>query len=113
MGWATGSALMSEIITSLKDKIPDDLVRQEIYETLIPAFEGYDCDTLDECKGLDPSFEKLLRSLDTSKKKNIQMMNGGLMKKMTLTTCGKMSNLNSSRSNFGTIFLCGYITTLS
>lgn len=61
MGWSTGSILMSDIIDSLKDKVPDDKVRQDIYEALIPAFQNFDCDTLDECADDDVVFKNALK----------------------------------------------------
>lgn len=49
MGWSTGSVLMEDIVTSFNEKFPDDPeLRKQIYLTLIPEFENYDCDTLCE-----------------------------------------------------------------
>lgn len=63
MSWSTGSSLMSEIINELKEVIPDDKIRQEVYEKLIGCFENYDCDTLYECQGEDDSFDKAYTEL--------------------------------------------------
>lgn len=57
MGWSTGSLLMSEIIDGLKVTVPDEKVRAEIYQTLIPAFENYDCDNLNDCLEEDSAFD--------------------------------------------------------
>lgn len=58
MGWSTGSSLFSDVISILKDKIEDDVQREDLYYDLIEAFENYDCDTLDECKGEDKAFDR-------------------------------------------------------
>lgn len=57
MGWASGSRIMSNIITDLQDRIADDVVREEVYSVLIEAFKENDCDTLNECYGEDPAFD--------------------------------------------------------
>jgi hypothetical protein len=58
MGWGSGSGLMSSIIDAIQEEEIDDTVRQTIYQILIESFEDYDCDTLDECVGTDPAFDK-------------------------------------------------------
>jgi hypothetical protein len=63
MGWSTGSRIFSEIIEVLQKQVPDDGVREEIYDELIQLFwNDYDCDTLDECKGEDKSFDKAFKN---------------------------------------------------
>jgi hypothetical protein len=58
MGWSGGSALFSEVITVIKKRVSNSVTRQVIYSELIPAFESFDADTLEECKGEDPAFNK-------------------------------------------------------
>lgn len=60
MGWGTGSELMSDIIMDLKNRVPDDKLRQEIYEVLILHFENFDCDTLSDCIEDDEIFKSAL-----------------------------------------------------
>lgn len=64
MGWAAGSSLMSNIIDELKDRIHDDLIREEVYSVLIEAFQDRDCDVLDECYGEDPAFDAALDDIN-------------------------------------------------
>lgn len=64
MGWNTGSQIMSDIIIALQDRVTDDNMRMEIYQDLIPIFENYDCDTLDECFQYDETFEAAYKSLN-------------------------------------------------
>lgn len=66
MGWGSGSGLMSEIITSLKPSGLNDGAKIQVYEKLIEAFEGHDCDTLMECLGQDQSFDRAYRNLNPS-----------------------------------------------
>jgi len=63
MSWSRGSEIMTEIITCLMDKVPDDTERQDIYEELIEIFENYDCDTLNECFDDDSIFKVAYKSL--------------------------------------------------
>jgi hypothetical protein len=52
---------MKEVITSLENHIPDLFeIRRRIYVDLIKAFEGDDCDTLEECWGDDEAFNRAL-----------------------------------------------------
>jgi hypothetical protein len=60
MGWSGGSVLMSKVIRAVQAEVPDDDARRRIYKPLIRAFEDDDCDTLYECKGKDPAFDKAL-----------------------------------------------------
>lgn len=57
MGWSSGSAIMSEIISALKEVGISKEDKVEIYERLIQVFEDFDCDTLDECLTEDPAFK--------------------------------------------------------
>jgi len=63
MGWASGSILMHDIVTSFNEKFPDDPeLRKQIYLTLIPEFENYDCDTLDEVR--DDTFQEAFKEIN-------------------------------------------------
>ena len=57
MGWATGSSLMEDVIYGIKIEIDDFDTRVKVYKVLITSFEEYDCDTLQECIGLDDAFD--------------------------------------------------------
>lgn len=59
MGWSGGSEIAEPIIRAIKKCVKDETSRHYIYDRLIDAFEnGADCDTLCECKGIDPVFDK-------------------------------------------------------
>lgn len=60
MGWSSGSELMDAIIVSTKKNVKDENVRRRLYEDFIAAFEYADCDTLYECEGADPAFDKAI-----------------------------------------------------
>lgn len=60
MSWKSGSTMMDDIIIALKEKIDDDLVREEVYSALIDIFQLHGCDTLDECYGVDTAFDSAL-----------------------------------------------------
>lgn len=66
MGWARGSGLLSEIISVLQANVSDFQDREDIYRELIGIFEGYDCDTIDECLGDDEAFDKAWEQLYTN-----------------------------------------------
>lgn len=61
MGWASGSRLADRLIEAAKIAISDEDERSEFYAHMINAFEDADCDTLDECMGADPIFDRLLK----------------------------------------------------
>lgn len=57
MGWASGSRLMSGVITTIDKHVADARKREEIYKELIEAFEDCDADTLDECRGESRAYD--------------------------------------------------------
>ncbi len=61
MGWASGSMLMSDIIDALHTEAIDKEIRKNVYATLIEAFSNFDCDTLDECVGVDKAFDEVFK----------------------------------------------------
>lgn len=62
MGWASGSFLFDEVITTLQEHLRNsDRQRWAIYVKLIRAFEAEDCDTLEECQGRDDQFDAALK----------------------------------------------------
>ena len=61
MGWASGSGIFTEVITSAKKFIKDKKARKKFYKNVMAAFEDHDWDTQQECEGLDPVFDELLR----------------------------------------------------
>lgn len=62
MGWASGSTLCGHIIETVQFHVPDAETRGNMYVEIISAFEAADCDTLDECMGVDPVFDEQLRA---------------------------------------------------
>jgi hypothetical protein len=63
MGWASGSGLFSNLIETLKDNVKEHETRKIIYEEFIALFEDADCDTLDECVGIDTAFDEVWEEL--------------------------------------------------
>lgn len=63
MGWSSGSDVMTKVISSLQEHVPDGQARQEIYSVLIDAFEDQDWDTQSECMEIDPAFDAALKEL--------------------------------------------------
>ena len=49
MGWTSGSSIMSEIIETVENLVPNFNTRKEMYKRFIEIFENEDCDTLEEC----------------------------------------------------------------
>lgn len=62
MGWASGSELLGDCILSTQKVVPKRH-RKELYKLFINHFEMHDCDTICECEGLDPEFDKALQEL--------------------------------------------------
>jgi hypothetical protein len=63
MGWASGSRLAGDLIALAKETISSKVEREEFYEGMIEHFEDSDCDTLDECVGIDPVFDDVWETL--------------------------------------------------
>lgn len=63
MGWASGSELMAVILKIAQKNGFGSKKRKNSYQQLIEAFEDHDCDTLDECRGIDPLFDEVLDEL--------------------------------------------------
>jgi hypothetical protein len=63
MSWSRGSSLFSEVIEVIKNHVKDDNARESMYYDLIEAFESFDCDTLNECLGEDPIFDKVYNEI--------------------------------------------------
>jgi hypothetical protein len=57
MGWSSGSRVADDLIKALQESVDDDYVREEFYKKMIEIFEDHDCDTLDECVGVDAAFD--------------------------------------------------------
>lgn len=62
MGWGSGSRLFSEIIEATVDVGIDKVTRKELYEKYMESFEDADCDTLDECVGIDDAFDEVWKA---------------------------------------------------
>lgn len=60
MGWSSGSGLFAEIAEVIADTVADEDDRRIIYEAMIEAFIDRDCDTLDECVGIDHVLDEVL-----------------------------------------------------
>ena len=63
MGWTNGSEIFDGIINVLSNKLDDDDLRSAIYRELIPIFEEFDCDALEECIGVDPVFDIVIKEI--------------------------------------------------
>ncbi len=61
MGWAGGSAIMTEVILAVKANVPAFSLRERIYVPIIAAFDAQDWDTQTECLDLDPAFDDALQ----------------------------------------------------
>lgn len=61
MGWARGSEILTEIIESVKSIVTDHEDRETLYRQFIEIFENNDADTLDECLGIDRTFDKVYK----------------------------------------------------
>jgi hypothetical protein len=66
MGWTSGSSLACDLIVAAKSIISNEDERKDFYEQLILSFEEADCDTLDECVGIDEAFDEIWDSLRPS-----------------------------------------------
>lgn len=63
MGWGSGSSLMSEVVGIIEENVGDPDKRFYMYIDLINAFEARDADTLDECMGIDPEYDRAFKQV--------------------------------------------------
>ncbi|KKM96394.1 hypothetical protein LCGC14_1178640 [marine sediment metagenome] len=57
MGWARGSELVGRVARVLVGVVETPECRREIYEELVQVALDFDCDTLDECRGIDTELD--------------------------------------------------------
>jgi len=63
MGWSGGSEIFGQIIKAVKRNVPDKKKRKNIYKAAINAFRDQDWDTEDECEGMDPAFDEVMKKI--------------------------------------------------
>jgi len=63
MGWSSGSSLFSRVSEIIGAVVHDTDDKREIYEELIAVFEDFDCDTLEECLGVDSVLDEVLKEI--------------------------------------------------
>ena len=63
MGWSSGSSMLTDIVTELKDVLDDRTVKKTVFDILIKNFEAFDCDTIDEVVGIDEDFDEVYMQL--------------------------------------------------
>ena len=73
MGWAAGSSLFSAVAKAAKRFIKDPKDRRKFYVACLDAFLDYDWDTQQECEGVDPVLDQVLRE-----KGYIEPLNAGI-----------------------------------
>ena len=64
MGWASATQHVLAIIKSAQKNVPDDKARGALYRDTIRTFQDGDWDTQDEAQGIDPAFDKALRTVN-------------------------------------------------
>jgi hypothetical protein len=60
MGWSGGSSIAMALIRVAKKHV-SEASKPAFYKALIHELESNDCDTLGECMGADPAFDKALK----------------------------------------------------
>ncbi len=63
MGWSSGSSLGAAMVMSAKKVFKDKEARYQFYLIMINEFEDMDCDTMDECKGIDKMYDRAYNEL--------------------------------------------------
>lgn len=63
MSWSGEADLMTDIIMSAKKVVTNKDERCMFYKLIIPIFEGFYCDILEECKGIDKMFDHAYNQL--------------------------------------------------
>lgn len=58
MAWSSGTELMSNLIESVDDLVPNYDTRVELFRHMIIAFEDFDADGLEELLDESPAFKE-------------------------------------------------------
>ncbi len=60
MGWSSGSEIVERVARVVCGTIETPEARSEIFAELVQAVLDCDCDTLDECRGIDPELDNVI-----------------------------------------------------
>ena len=60
MGWSDGSDIVSRVARVVLGVVETSETRSAIYVELVQAVLDGDCDTLDECRGIDPELDAVI-----------------------------------------------------
>ncbi len=60
MSWGSGIRLFASIAEIISDTISDEDERKILFKGMIAEFEAFDCDTIFECRGIDPVLDEVL-----------------------------------------------------
>jgi hypothetical protein len=63
MGWSGGTEIMVVMIDTLMKVIAKPGTRRRIYRPVIEALRDRDWDTEEECLGMDPAFDSVLKQI--------------------------------------------------
>ncbi len=63
MGWGSGRDVMIDLIAVVQREVKDVAVRKRLYTSMIAIFEANDCDTLGDCRQVDPAFDGVYEEL--------------------------------------------------
>ena len=63
MGWSSGSSLGAAMVMTAKKVFKDKEARYQFYLIMINEFEDMDCDTMDDCKGIDKMYDRAYNEL--------------------------------------------------
>lgn len=63
MSWSSGSGLFADIAEVIANNIANTAERKVVYEEMIKTFIEYDCDTLEECLGIDCVLDDVLSDI--------------------------------------------------
>ena len=60
MGWSNGSEIVERVARVVGAVIETPEAKSEIYAELVQSVLDCDCDTLDECRGIDPELDVVI-----------------------------------------------------
>ena len=66
MGWSSGSVIMTDVIETVEDLVPNFNTRKELYKRFIEIFEDQDADTLEECLDDSVAFREAFQEIHPS-----------------------------------------------
>jgi len=60
MGWSSGTDIVRDMATAIRDNVTDEAIRRKLYDKLVHSAQSLDWDCEPEARGIDPILDEVL-----------------------------------------------------